>query len=82
MKRFEGSEILRFLRAVDRHADGRWRVVIIGGAAASLSYGAKSGTLDIDTASDVSGLEGACAAARMETGLTIPVGYVPIAESP
>ena len=82
MKQFGGAEITRFLKAVDRHAEGPFRIVVIGGAAAALSYGARGGTIDIDTASNVAGLQGACAAARKETGLDLPVGFVPIAESP
>ena len=82
MKEFGGAEIVTFLKAVDRHAKRPFRVVIIGGAAASLHYGAAGGTMDIDTANNVAELEPACEAARKETGLDIPVSSVPIAESP
>jgi hypothetical protein len=82
MREFGGAEIVTFLRAVDRHAERPFRLVIIGGAAASLHYGAAGGTMDIDTANDVTELEKACDAARKETNLDIPFGSVPIAESP
>ena len=82
MNEFGRAEIVKFLQAVDRHAKRPFRMVIIGGAAASLHYGAAGGTLDIDTANNVAGLEHACDAARKETGLDIPVSSVPIAESP
>lgn len=50
MKQFGGAEITRFLRAVDRLAEGPFRIVVIGGAAAVLSYGARGGPINFDTA--------------------------------
>ncbi len=47
MTAFKPNDITRFLRAVDAHVEQDVSLVIIGGAAAALSLGAKSGTMDI-----------------------------------
>ena len=82
MKRFVREEIRAFLKALDEHAPRKLRVVIIGGAAASLSYGSKGGTLDIDTATNVSSLDAAAEAAKKETGLEIPFGRSSVFDAP
>lgn len=82
MRRFAGGEIRIFLRAVDRHAGRPCRLVVIGGAAAALSFRMAGGTLDIDTTSSVAALEEACRTAREETGLEIPLGRVSVFEAP
>jgi len=73
MKRFAAEEIRTFLRAVDKHAERPFPLVIIGGAAAALSYGVEGGTLDIDTANNTNALGKACEIAEKETGLEIPL---------
>lgn len=82
MKRFAREDLLAFLRAVDRHAPKEATLVIIGGAAAALSFGAPGGTIDIDTANSIKALEEACASARSESGLRIPVGYASVFDAP
>ena len=82
MKAFAGREIAFFLRAVDRHLKSPYRLEVIGGAAALLSFKIESGTLDIDSTHDVSKVEDAFAAARKETGLNIPVQTVGIYDGP
>ena len=82
MKRFGREDLLAFLRAVDRHAPKDATLVIIGGAAATLSFGAPGGTIDIDTANSVKTLETACASARKESGLGIPLGYASVFDAP
>ena len=82
MKQFPGREIVRFLQAVDRHLDEPFRLDVIGGAAALLSFRIDSGTVDIDAANNVAGLQDACRAARDETGLDIPVSTAGIYDGP
>ncbi len=82
MKVFAGRDIVSFLRAVDRHLKDPFRMEVIGGAAALLSFKIESGTLDIDSTNDVRAIEGACEAARKETGLEIPLQVVGIYDAP
>lgn len=82
MKRFTRDELRAFLLALDKHAPKASRLVIIGGAAATLSFGAPGGTIDIDTATNTNDLEQACQAAKKETGLHIPLGYASVFEAP
>lgn len=82
MKKFSGDEIRSFLRSVDGHAGRPCRLVVIGGAAAALSFRAEGGTFDIDTANDVDVLEEASRTARQETGLDIPLGMASVFEAP
>lgn len=82
MKQFAGKEISTFLKAVDKHLDQPFRLDIIGGAAASLAFRIKSGTMDIDAANSVVKIEKASAAARKDTGLDIPLGTASIFDGP
>lgn len=82
MKQFAGKEIAAFLKAVDKHIGQPFRLDIIGGAAASLAFRMKSGTLDIDAANSVAKLEKACTAARKDTGLDIPLGTASVFDPP
>lgn len=80
---FPKSEIARFLRAVDKALKEPVDLVIIGGSAATLHYGAVRATQDIDTLTHVSkGLNEAAAKARLATGLDIPIQRVTIADEP
>ncbi len=82
MKRFTREELRSFLKAVDKHAPRNSRMVIIGGAAAMLSFGAVGGTIDIDTANNVLDLHQACEAARKQSGLPIPLGFASVFDAP
>lgn len=92
MKTFHVQEILTFLQAVDRHLATLTEVRIIGGAAAALGFGAQQGTMDIDHRGVSSpGIDSttastefarACAHARAETRLDIPVNHVGVHEAP
>lgn len=82
MTRYGPRELRTFLKAVDRHAAKGTRLVIIGGAAAALSFGVDGGTLDIDAAVNVDGLRAACEAAREDTGLRIPLEKATVFEAP
>jgi hypothetical protein len=65
---FPKSEIARFLRAVDKALTETVELVIIGGSAATLHYGAVRATQDIDTLTNVSrGLDDAAAKARPDS---------------
>jgi hypothetical protein len=80
---FEESELARFLTEVDRALPSAGSVVVIGGAAAILQYGATRPTEDIDTYSaGPTGLEEAISAAWERTGLPIPVQYAAVADAP
>lgn len=82
MRRFAPREIRAFLRAVDRHATEPFRLVVIGGAAAALSFRARSGTADIDTANNSTGLRKACERACRETGWEVPLGPAGVFDGP
>ena len=82
MKPFDSEEIRTFLKAVDSHLTESFEVEIIGGAAASLSFELKSGTLDIDTLTSVEGLTEAIEKAREETKLNIPMAKASVSEVP
>ena len=80
---FPRDEIERFLRAVDHELNGPVELVVIGGTAATLHYGARRATQDIDTLTAVSSnLAAAAARARTTTGLRIPIQIVTIADEP
>ena len=80
---FPRFEIERFLRAVDKALTRPADLIVIGGTAATLHYGAGRATRDIDTLSAVSSaLAGAASEARRATGLQIPIQLVTIADEP
>jgi len=82
MKQFIGEEIRTFLRAVDKYITKPFRLDVIGGAAAALSFRAESGTVDIDTTASTAEIEEACKKARSETGLSIPLGSAGVYDGP
>lgn len=82
MKQFAAREIVAFLRAVDAHLERPFRLDLIGGAAAALAFRTASGTLDIDAANSVAGIERACEAARRDSHLDIPLGTAGIHDGP
>ncbi|MCP3980163.1 MAG: hypothetical protein GY716_12730 [bacterium] len=71
-----------FLRSVDTHLSKQQSVILIGGAAAALAYGATRVTTDIDTITDTTGLEEALRLARVDTGLDVPFQTVGIYDVP
>lgn len=83
LHRFHEPELSRFLVEIDRHLSQSGTLVVIGGAAAILQYGASSGTVDIDTySSGPPGLEEAIRQAWALTGLEIGVEYAAVADAP
>lgn len=83
MKRYTEDQIVEFLKAIDRHLKNPAELIIIGGTAASIAYGFKRPTQDIDTANEVSaGLKTAINAAVRETGHNIPVSKAAVYDGP
>lgn len=82
MRKFRRDELTRFLESLDKHLSGPRRIILIGGAAASLAYGITRVTTDIDTINDISDLEPALQLARLDTGLDVPFQSVGIYDAP
>lgn len=83
MRTFSGTELSRFLAAVDEVLEERVEVVVIGGAAAAIQYGVAVATTDIDTWSVVPPqLEAAVERAREACGLAVPFGKSGVADGP
>lgn len=83
MLEYSPNDLAAFLLAADKHLKRKVTVEMIGGAVAALSFGADSGTGDIDTLTSLQkAAEDAFEAARKETGLQIPVGRVGVSEVP
>jgi hypothetical protein len=83
MNRYTENQIVEFLKAIDRHVKKSAELIIIGGTAASIAYGFKRPTQDIDTANEVdANLKAAITAAILETGHNIPVSKATIYDGP
>lgn len=83
MQRFRADQLKHFLRTVDSHLDRSVELIVIGGTAALLAYGAQRTTSDIDTAHQVHReIKDAVDAARRETGLNISVEHPGVEDPP
>src|SRR2546425_13269203 len=82
MRHFRPDELMRFLESLDKHLSRPRRLILIGGAAASLAYGVTRVTTDIDTIYDIADLEEALRLARLDTGLDVPFQSVGIYDAP
>lgn len=82
MRRFTREEIHSYLKALDTNVQEDCTLLIIGGAAATLSFGAPGGTVDIDTANPVSDLSAACESAAEESGFAIPLSRASVFYGP
>jgi hypothetical protein len=82
MRRFTREEIHAYLKALDSRVRAGCSLIVIGGAAASLSFGAPGGTVDIDTANPVGDLSAACESAAEECGLSIPLARASVYDGP
>lgn len=82
MKPFSQDELSRFLVSLDRHLEKPKRLTLIGGAAASLAYGIRRTTSDIDTIDSIADLEKSINLARKETGLDVPFQEVGVWDAP
>jgi hypothetical protein len=77
------TDIERFVRAVDAALSEPASLLVIGGAAAVLGYGATRPTEDIDTFHQVQPeIERAIEIARRSTKLNIPVSFAAVADAP
>lgn len=77
------SDLERFVRAVDAALSEPQSLLVIGGAAAVLGYGATRPTQDIDTFHQVQApISRAIEEARKTTNLDIPVSFAAIADAP
>lgn len=86
MTRFDKAQLVAFLRALDRHLTGKVEMVVIGGAAASVAYDARTRTADIDIfrlrAGTSEQVQAAAEKARLETGLSVSVAAATVADLP
>ncbi|MCG6927554.1 MAG: hypothetical protein LJF30_19880 [Acidobacteria bacterium] len=83
MRAYLKAELEQFLEAVDAALDRPAEVVLIGGAAAALHYGATRPTRDIDTWTTIhEELAQAASRARASTGLDVPVQHSGVADAP
>lgn len=62
--------------------DKPFELIVVGGCAAALAYKVESYTLDIDTIGEVSAIEDAAKAARVQTGLDIPLEPARVHDTP
>jgi hypothetical protein len=83
---FDRAQLVAFIRALDRHLRRKVRIVVIGGAAASVGYDSNVRTADIDIFNVLGGsldsLAAAADLARKETGLGVGVGAATVADLP
>jgi hypothetical protein len=86
LTRFDRAQLVAFIRALDRHPPEKARVVVIGGAAASVGYNSNTNTADIDVLNVLEGsmesLAEAADLARKETGLGVGLGAATVADLP
>ena len=83
MKQFLPEELIQFLQKTDEFITAECELIVIGGAAASLAYGATRTTTDIDLATEPpQHLLTALELASKATGISIPVSYVGLHEPP
>lgn len=80
MKKFSPREIETFLKAIDKHLSEPFTLIVIGGSAAALGYEVSRYTHDIDTVNEVAEIQSAYEAAKLETGLEIPMGPARVAD--
>jgi hypothetical protein len=77
------QELERFVEAIDAALSEPASILVIGGAAAALAYGATRPTDDIDTFHPLTPVvQRAVEAAQCSTGLTIPVSFAAVADAP
>jgi hypothetical protein len=81
--RYPSTDIERFVRAVDAALSEPSSILVIGGAAAVLGYGATRPTEDIDTFHQLqTAVLSAIQTARAVTKLDIPVSFAAVADAP
>jgi Nucleotidyltransferase of unknown function (DUF6036) len=81
--RHSPQELERFVGAIDEALTEPASILVIGGAAAALAYGATRATDDIDTFHPLTPVvQKAVEAAQRSTGLNIPVSFAAVADAP
>lgn len=87
-QKFGRAQLIFFLRAIDRNLVGPVTMRVVGGTAASLGYGSRSKTSDVDVTlafgEGIDSLDLAVVLARQQTGLPVDVnaGAAGIADFP
>jgi hypothetical protein len=82
-RRYTRDELLKFLRGLDEGLEAPTELLVIGGAAAALRYGATRATKDIDTWSIIPpAVLKAADVARAATGLDVPIERAAVADAP
>lgn len=86
MKTYSPDDLKRFLQSVDKHLSDHVKILVIGGSAASLGYGVRTSTKDIDLyetdEEDYEHFLEACSLAEEDTQLDIPVEMVGVGDAP
>jgi hypothetical protein len=83
MEAFSPVQLAQFLKAVDQELANPARLIVIGGAAAALRYGAKRNTSDIDTFNDTTPeVDRAVRVTQQKLQLGIVVSKAAIADPP
>ncbi|HLF30861.1 MAG TPA: DUF6036 family nucleotidyltransferase [Xanthomonadales bacterium] len=83
MNQYLTEEITTFIQTTDNEVSARYRLLIIGGAAAALAYHVSRATTDIDTIGEVpEALRIAFERAKQKTGIFIPVTPVGVFDAP
>lgn len=83
MKQFLPEELAQFLQKIDEFLTKDCDLIVIGGAAAALAYGARKTTTDIDLATALPDhLETAIGLACEATGIDMPVSHAAVYEPP
>jgi len=83
--RFGRAQLVAFLRAIDRNLTADVEILVVGGAAVVVGYGAEAMTSDIDVLKMVGSKEAfgeAVHNARQETGLAVGVSGATVFTSP
>jgi len=82
-RKYTREELVTFVRSMDRLIEKPTEILVIGGAAAALKYGATASTKDIDTWHAVPrAVAKAAADARTETGLPVPIEMAGVSDGP
>ena len=82
-RKYTREELVRFVRHMDVVIQEPTELLVIGGAAAALSYGATGSTKDIDTWHNVPrAVVRAAADARKATGLDVPIEKAAVTDGP
>ena len=82
-RKYTREELVKFVRSMDRVIEEPTEILVIGGAAAALKYGATASTKDIDTWHTVPrAVAKAAADARAETGLAVPIEKAGVSDGP